>query len=627
MTSAMPMPVREMATAARRPSATASSARPGAATLGPASARTAPGTAAADALRSRPTVSAGSPIDWRQISAPPAAIRKRGQTIASENHSPSSRSVSSTATSSRPVPSATSTAARPVRIRTRDGRESPAGIRSQPSAYAANPAPPAAAATTNASRTSVTSTPNRRATPAATPPIQPASRSRRSSPADPADAVVMWPASRSWSRVNHRGRPMPDASRIAPTAAQHAGASTPKRRSAVPVPSSRSSRPSATMHTPATTDVMSGLANTAGVAPEVVVDGPEVEVAVVHVDVAAGVADPERADAQVGLHQDPGHPRPRIGQILEAHVDSIVVPLERAELADSHVRVGGDADIPRDDHARLAHAQVELDRSVAGGQVGGPQVDDQLAHAERVLVAQVECGGRAVVALAHAPVEVDAGGRHRPGGQGECHGGENEPADGPQEAAGQDRHAGDDHHDRHHGLASGGGRPRAADRDQSADGEDRDAEERALGDGARLARRSLAGDEPPDQNTRGDQKGERNSDGFNEKTATEKKGPADAQQHDHAGDHEPAVASWRGVAGPVLGGDQEQRGEVGEQSGAAREREHDGADPEDDRVHVEVAAEPGADAADHPALAHAHQAARLRGQLLSRLVHGMRVPP
>ena len=72
---------------------------------------------------------------------------------------PSARKVSSTASSSRPVPSATSTAARPVRMRRRPGAQSPAGIRSQPSAYAAMPSPPAAVATTNASRTSETSTP------------------------------------------------------------------------------------------------------------------------------------------------------------------------------------------------------------------------------------------------------------------------------------------------------------------------------------------------------------------------------------------------------------------------------------------------------------------------------------
>ena len=51
--------------------------------------------------------------------------------------------------------------------------------------------------------------------------------------------------------------------------------------------------------------------------------------------------------------------------------------------------------------------------------------------------------------------------------------------------------------------------------------------------------------------------------------------------------------------GAVLARDQEQRGEVREQARAADEGEHDGADPEEDRVDVEVAAEAAADAADH----------------------------
>ena len=73
-----------------------------------------------------------SPIDCRQMSAPPLAIRTSGHTIASENQIPRARTTSSAAISSSPVPSATSTAARPERIRTRAGRESPAGISSQP---------------------------------------------------------------------------------------------------------------------------------------------------------------------------------------------------------------------------------------------------------------------------------------------------------------------------------------------------------------------------------------------------------------------------------------------------------------------------------------------------------------
>ena len=73
------------------------------------------------------------------------------------------------------------------------------------------------------------------------------------------------------------------------------------------------------------------------------------------------------------------------------------------------------------------------------------------------------------------------------------------------------------------------------------------------------------------------------------------------QQHDHADDHEPAVAARLAAGAPVLSslGNQKQRREIGEQARPAHEREHHGADPEDDRVDVEIAAEAGADAADH----------------------------
>ena len=71
----------------------------------------------------------GPPSDCRQISAPPLAIRTSGHTTASENQIPSARNVSRTATSSSPVPSATSTAARPVGSRLRAEPGAPAGIR------------------------------------------------------------------------------------------------------------------------------------------------------------------------------------------------------------------------------------------------------------------------------------------------------------------------------------------------------------------------------------------------------------------------------------------------------------------------------------------------------------------
>ena len=132
-TSAMPRPVRETARTVRRPSVLMISW----------------------GVRLRASGRGSrSPIDWRQISAPPPAISTSGHTIASENQMPSARKANSTASRRKAVPSATSTAARPVRMRGRLGLESPAGITSQPSRYAAMPTPPAAVATTNATRTS-----------------------------------------------------------------------------------------------------------------------------------------------------------------------------------------------------------------------------------------------------------------------------------------------------------------------------------------------------------------------------------------------------------------------------------------------------------------------------------------
>ncbi len=71
----------------------------------------------------------GPPSDWRHSSAPPLAIRTSGHTTASENQIPSARNVSRAASSSSPVPSATSTAARPVGSRLRADPGSPDGIK------------------------------------------------------------------------------------------------------------------------------------------------------------------------------------------------------------------------------------------------------------------------------------------------------------------------------------------------------------------------------------------------------------------------------------------------------------------------------------------------------------------
>ena len=65
--------------------------------------------------------------DWRHSRPPPAATNAVVPTMASENHSPRARAVSSRLSTMKPMPSATSIAARPWR-----GRR--AGLASPPSA-------------------------------------------------------------------------------------------------------------------------------------------------------------------------------------------------------------------------------------------------------------------------------------------------------------------------------------------------------------------------------------------------------------------------------------------------------------------------------------------------------------
>jgi hypothetical protein len=126
-TSAMPRPVREIDAAVRPAWGTAGSASTGAATAGAGRFALAPGTPVAGS-----GVTRDEEAEPRQISAAPLAISTIGQTTASENQIPSARNVSSTLSSSNPVPIATSTARRPVGRRRRRGA-SPAGITSQAS--------------------------------------------------------------------------------------------------------------------------------------------------------------------------------------------------------------------------------------------------------------------------------------------------------------------------------------------------------------------------------------------------------------------------------------------------------------------------------------------------------------
>ena len=122
ITSATPTPVRDTATAVR-------------AALAGSRAGLAARSGAAGDGRGRSDSSGVSawPSDWRQISTPPVAISTSGQTMASENQSPSARKVSRALSRSSPLPRATSTAARTLDGVRSTEPASPAGTTSQAS--------------------------------------------------------------------------------------------------------------------------------------------------------------------------------------------------------------------------------------------------------------------------------------------------------------------------------------------------------------------------------------------------------------------------------------------------------------------------------------------------------------
>ena len=93
-----------------------------------------------------------------------------------------------------------------------------------------------------------------------------------------------------------------------------------------------------------------------------------------------------------------------------------------------------------------------------------------------------------------------------------------------------------------------------------------------------------------------------------------RKGQATTQADHHGGDQKATVTPRAGrprrLSGLRLAGDEQQRGQVEENAGAANEGEPDHADPEEQRVDVEVAAEARADASDHTFGPRAEKAAR-----------------
>ena len=93
-----------------------------------------------------------------------------------------------------------------------------------------------------------------------------------------------------------------------------------------------------------------------------------------------GVTDAQRPDSEVRLHEQPGHVGRGVGEVLDVHVDPVVVPLEGSYLADPNMCVRRHAHVPRHDHARIANARRRPraarrpagDRSGAGRSRAGP---------------------------------------------------------------------------------------------------------------------------------------------------------------------------------------------------------------------------------------------------------------
>src|SRR3712207_2548582 len=182
------------------------------------------------------------------------------------------------------------------------------------------------------------------------------------------------------------------------------GGSHSNRRSNTSSASASRTPPNARSVTPATSEGMSGLARRTGaggvaggrivvaveLAVEVVLaavpaEAIEPRAAVVVVDLGLrGVTHLEVAEADVGVDHQSRRARRCRRALLDVDVDASAVAVEHLDEAHADPRVGGDADVLGDDENGLAHPDLEVERAVAGRQVGAAQVDDQLARAELV---------------------------------------------------------------------------------------------------------------------------------------------------------------------------------------------------------------------------------------------------
>ena len=284
------------------------------------------------------------------------------------------------------------------------------------------------------------------------------------------------------------------------------------------------------------------------------------------------------------------------------------VAIEHAGVAGADAHVGGHADVLGTSTRTLPMPMLSSSGVRPARQVDVAQVDAQLADAELVAVAQLGEARGPVVAVADAAVDVDPG----RGDEAERDRDDRAPAARASARRRRSRHAPAPRRSRSRGRRSRRRRrrPRPPRRRRS-----RRPRRRSAGCASPARRSTTLPSSPRFSAARQSAapssaiSARPNSGG----PTKNRPGPSSthAAMHEDAGAGEvsarlrPAGAS----PGDRVGGDEQPGRGVGEQAGAAGERQHDEPDAEDDRVDVEVAPEAAGDAAEHPVGGGAGEAA------------------
>ena len=245
-------------------------------------------------------------------------------------------------------------------------------------------------------------------------------------------------------------------------------------------------------------------------------------------------------------------------------------------------------------------------RPVGRSSVG--EVDVDAADADLVVVVQLAHRGGTVLAVADAAVEVDVGRRHDAERQHERQRGHDQPAraahegGADQDEPGHHRQRGD-----YHAAPQGSREADAQGRTRDGDGEEGGEEDPSGGAGRVVGCRSA--ESAPEQEAGQPDNGDDEQAGAEEEERSAEKRHQRDPQHDGAGHRGRLARAAR--ARLAVGRHEGEQQQVGEHADAADEGERHEADAEQQRVDVEVAGEPGGDAADHGVRAGPGQAAWL----------------